>query len=267
MPSHLSSIGFQVETQDDLVQLAEEAATDATEIAVEGGSYVYWAGAGGEELWLQVNSQQALVGMNPHFSGQSRVRVALAARVARDSDTALDGALHVWATPVGDSHEYGAYPFVFDLPDAAVYADLEIPGIAEAQVAAFAHEITFFESEDAYNSSQESENVPFASKSFIPSGMFHPSGENNAPPEARAIFTGEVVQAATCTNQISQQKFYWALVDTIGGQYDVVIDPVLLDREPAVGGFLSGTFWLSGRLTSYPRKKRSWFGKLLGGGG
>jgi hypothetical protein len=29
------------------------------------------------------------------------------------------------------------------------------------------------------------------------------------------------------------------------------------------GGVLSGTFWLSGRLLSYPRRKQGWLGKLF----
>jgi hypothetical protein len=80
--------------------------------------YLRWTGSGGEELWLQLSPRRDLIGMNPHFSGASRVRVGIVNRVTRPSDTKLDGALQAWASPQGDSPEEGAYPFVFDVPDA-----------------------------------------------------------------------------------------------------------------------------------------------------
>lgn len=264
MPSHLSSIGFPVETEEDFARLAERVAREATTVSVKGGGYSRWAGAGGEELWLQLNSRNELIGMNPHFSGPSSVRVGVTSRVARPNDTKLDGALHAWASP-GDAPEDGEYPFVFDLPDAGVYSDLEIPAIAEAQIAAFAHDIAFFESEATYEASQDPDGVRFASRSFVPSGLFQAADSTNDL--AQAIFTGHVLQSSVRTNAISQAQFYWALVDTLGGRYDVVIDPALLDRVPTPGGILSGSFWLSGRLTSYPKKKKGWFGQLLGGAG
>src|SRR6188768_1912004 len=144
MPSHLSSIGFPIETDEEFVQLAERVARDATALSVKGGKYLRWAGAGGEELWLQLDGRGDLIGMHPHFSGPSCVRVGVIDRIVRPDDSKLDGAFHGWASP-GDTPENGAYPLVFDLPDARVYSDLEIPGVAEAQIAAFAHELVFFE--------------------------------------------------------------------------------------------------------------------------
>lgn len=265
MPSHFSTIGFPIETLEDFDQLAEMTSRTAVEVPVRDGSYLRWTGFGGEEVWLQLSTRRELIGMNPHFSGASRIRVGIEARITRPRGTLLDGALEAWASPSGDSPESGEYPFVFDLPDAAAYPDLEIPGMAEAQVAAFAHQISFFPSEEDYYASQRPHVPGFASRSFIPSGTFRPAGHEVDPPTAEAIFTGQVLQAECRTNPISLKKYWWALVDSLGGAFDVVIDPVLLPQLPAVGGFLSGTFWLSGRLVSYPRARKGWFGKLLDG--
>jgi hypothetical protein len=251
MPSHLSTIGFSIETQEDFVRLAEQISSTAAGVPVKGGAYLRRTGSSGEEFWLQLSARRDLIGMNPHFTGASRIRVGIVARVTRPGDTILDGALHAWASPSEDSPEDGAYPFVFDAPDAAAYSDLEIPGIAEAQIAAFAHQVSYFDSEGDYDASQSADDVRFASRSFFPSGLFA-DGTNDAPPTANATFTGQVLQAERRTNGVSNQKFWWALVGTLGGEYDVVIDPALLNRAPAVGGILSGSFWLSGRLVSYP---------------
>jgi hypothetical protein len=195
------------------------------------------------------------------------LRVGVVDRVCRKNDTALDGAFHVWAAPEGDEPDGGAYPFVFDAPDAGACSELRLPSIGEAQIAAFAHEITFYESAEAYDASQANKGARFASRSFIPSGLFTPEGTSTSPPQAFAIFTGHVIEADIRRNSMTEVPFYWALVDTLGGRYDVVIDRNLLPDVPTSGGILSGTFWCSGRLTSYPRVERSWFSRLLGGAG
>ena len=266
MPSHLSSIGFRVENAKELARLAEELSLKAETIAVKTGKYLRWAGPGGEQLWLQINARRELVGINPHFEGLTRLRIGVVSRISRTGDTALDGGFHAWASPSGVPDD-GEYPFVFDAPDAATYSDLEIPSVAEAQVTAFAHELALFDSEEAYNSAQSSDGVQFASRSFVPSGMFSPGDQKEGPPTAEAIFTGQILQAESRTNAVSGLPFWWAVVDTLGGQFDVVADPSIVEKQPVVGGFLSGSFWLSGRLVTYSRKPKGWFGRLLGGTG
>lgn len=266
MPSHLSTIGFDVATEEDFLAVAEQVSKDAQEIVIKGrGSYLRWTGSNGEELWLQLDAERQLIGLNPHFSGSSKMRVGVVACLQRQQDTPLDGALRAWASPANEASTDGEYPFVFDLPDAARYSDIILPAIAEAQIAAFAHEVNFFESEDAYYAWQSNDGPRFASQSFIPSGVFETDEE--VLPSSEAVFTGNILESAARTNSLSGTAFYWALVDTFGGQYDVVIDRHLLPAPPAVGGILSGSFWLSGRLLTYPRKKPSWFDRLLGGGG
>jgi len=259
MASHFSSIGFSVGTPEAFVQLARQVSSQATAVVVRGGRYLRWAGASGEELWLQLDSGDDLIGMNPHFSGPARVRVGILERISRPGATQLDGGFDAWASPPSDDPTDGCYPFAFDLPDASVYSDLEFPSVAEAQIAAFAHEVSFFESEAAYRSGRQGRLL--APKAFVPTGMFRRSNESSEAPAAEAVFTGQVVRASVLTNSLTRRPFYWALVDTFGGQYDVVIDPQLLSREPAAGGLLMGSFWLSGRLMSHSKKK-GWLGRL-----
>jgi hypothetical protein len=257
MPSHFSTIGFSLDSQEDLVDLAQQISGQAQALPVKRGQYLRWTGAGGEELWLQIDESGDLIGMNPHFNGKASMQVRLDARVHRDSDTALDGAFEGWAMPDADPAGQGAYPFVFDSPDSATYGDLSLPGMAEVQVAAFAHEAWFHESPAAYAESQAAEKFKFASQSFIPSGSFAPDGTKTDPPEAMAIFAGHVKEASTRKNSITGASFYWALVDSLGGLHDVVIDRSLLSAEPTPGGVLFGQFWLSGRIISAPRATKN----------
>jgi hypothetical protein len=264
MPSHFSTIGFEVQSNDQFVALARQVAGTGETIAGKGGQYLRWSGGGGEELWLQVDGDGDLVGMNPHFSGRSSVRVAVHGRVQRDKDSVLDGAFEGWADPPVEGRgadPRGAYPLVFDSPDAGTYGELQLPGVAEVQIAAFAHEIAYHDTPEAFAASP----VGLAPQAFIPAGLLTPEGGRSEPPEAVAIFAGHVREAAVRHNSMTGREYYWALVDSLGGSYDVVIDRTLLPAPPAPGGVLSGTFWLSGRLIAYPRRTRTWSGKLVGG--
>ncbi len=247
MPSHFSTIGFPLNSEADFLALANRLAEKSEMIDVPDGRYLRWSSQTGAEIWLQLDSNDDLIGMVPHFAGPSRVRVGLTAQVTRPDDTALDGAFHGWAHPSDDDPEVGDYPFVFDTPDFRRHTSVPIPSIVTAQIAAFAHEISIFESIDAYDASGSGE-PQLASQSFIPSGLFKPGGEATEPPEAYGILTGHIVQAAEKRNELSGEPFYWALVDSLGGTFDVVIDPELMDQALKIGGVLSGSFWLSGCL-------------------
>jgi hypothetical protein len=54
------------------------------------------------------------------------------------------------------------------------------------------------------------------------------------------------------TNELTGCSFCWALVKTLGGTVDVVVDPALLEATPRVGSIVKGVFWLSGRLVTGP---------------
>lgn len=238
MPSHFSTIGFPLASREDFAALAQQLVAEAQPVSTKGGQYLRWKGAAGEEVWLQIDGDQSLIGMNPHYVGRGSVAVRIEKRVKRPDDTILDGAFHGWAAP--DEDDGGAYPFVFDSPDAATYVTLRPPQVVDVQLAAFAHEITFHASPEAFDASQADQDLKFAVESFIPSGLFSPDGSTTDPPEALAIFTGHVRESAVRKNAITGATFYWALVETLGGRFDVVIDPELLPAVLSPGGVLSG---------------------------
>jgi len=248
MTSHFSTIGLPVASVEDMNSLANRIGLLAKELAAPGGVYLHWSDPSGAEMWLQVNASNELIGMNPHYAGQSAVRVGLTARLPSTGPSELDGSFHGWAgPPADDAPDMGYYPFVFDAPDYQLHEGLSLPARREVQIAAFAHEIAAFETVAAYEASQTGD-LQYASQSFIPSGLFTPDGESTVPPQARAVFAGHVLAADKKINVLTDRAFYWALVETYGGAYDVVIDSNLLPSVPVVGGVISGSFWLSGRI-------------------
>lgn len=254
MPSHFSTIGLPIGSEDEFLALAGRVADQCETVEVPGGRYLRWFSECGAELWLQVDCHNDLIGVNPHFSGRSLVRVALTGPVNRPNASDLDGAFHGWADPPDDNPESGCYPFVFDVLDFRRYDGLRFPVAVDARIAAFAHEVFVFGSEGEYTASQQGE-IKFSSRSFIPSGLFKPDADVTAtdPPEAYAMFTGHVLEAEKRTNELTGREFHWALVESLGGIFDVVIHPELIESEPRPGGVLSGSFWLSGRVVRPPR--------------
>jgi hypothetical protein len=244
MASHFSTIGLPVASNEDMAALANRVGSLAERFAAPSGVYLRWSDPSGAEIWLQVNANNELIGMNPHYAGRSAVRVGLTARLP-GGQSQLDGSFHGCADPAGDAPDTGCYPFVFDAPDYRLHEELSLPARKEVQIAAFAHEIAAFKTVAAYEESQTGD-AKFASQSFFPPSFLTP--ESTAPPQAWAFFVGHVLAANEKTNVLTGRAFYWALVETLGGAYDVVIDSNLLPGVPAVGGVISGTFWLSGRV-------------------
>ncbi|MCA1622283.1 MAG: hypothetical protein LC778_00500 [Acidobacteria bacterium] len=249
--SNLSDIGFPVQSDEDVNVLITETINRVEAIKCPQGFYLRFADASGAEIYLQGNNKQELIGFNPHFDGKSRRTVGLTRAIERDSSE-LDGGFYAWANPTDEDFEVsGEYPFVFDVPDFRMIEKIEFPQIREIQLTAFAsNDFKIFADEKEYDSSQESE-LKYASKSFVPIGLFNfdeENSENVQPPRPIGMFAGEIKEFELKTNELSNEKFYWFLVETLGGETDVVADAKLVPTEPKIGGIVSGQFWLSGRV-------------------
>jgi len=263
VPSQFSALGFSVSSGEDLAALASRVAERADTINAREGQYLKWAPSSGEQLWLQVRHNGDAMGMNPHFEGKGAMRVAIEARVGRATHTPLDGTFLAWANPPEGAPTGGDYPFVFDAPDAALHEALELPATMTAQIAAFAQQITVHPTQAAFEAAHAAQGLSFGSRSFIPSGLFTPAGEPIIPPEPHALITGHVIEADVRRNSVTGDAFWWALLETVGGTFDAVIDPALLSGPVAPANIVEGWFWLSGRLRSRESQpRRGWLRRL-----
>lgn len=255
MPSHMSCIGFPVASDEEFGALLKTLMPKCSEIRARDGVYLRWTSECGAEVWLQGDPKRQLTGVTPYFSGEGRVRVGITALVQHESRSPLDGTIQAWADPEDEDPEKGAFPFLFDCPDFLCYETLNPPSLETARVTAFAHELEIHESPQSFLASQGEEGPRMASKCFIPSGLFGPERESG--PAAEATFTGHVLKAEKLKNPMTDAAFWWALVESVAGTWDVVADPAQVDRPLAPGQVLSGTFWLCGRLEGdwLPRRK------------
>lgn len=252
--SNLSDIGFPVRHEADVNEVIMSVLGQVSEVRCPRGFYLKFSDKSGAEIYLQGNHDQELIGFNPHFAGKSRRKVALTKAVEREASE-LDGGFHAWANPSDEANpESGDYPFVFDLPDFRTVPNLALPQTVEIQLTAFAsNDFEMFADEKSYNESQESD-LKYAAKSFVPTGLFAFDAENETVDLSvvRPVgkFSGEIKEFELKTNSLTDAQFYWFLVETLGGEVDVVSDPKWLENEPQIGGIVSGQFWLSGRILS-----------------
>ena len=249
--SNLSDIGFPTPDEQAVNEMIMHVLEVSKPVQTARGFYLVYTDSSGAEIYLQGNFNQELVGFNPHFAGTSRRTVLLTRAIERDSSE-LDGGFHAWANPQEGLSEAGDYPFVFDVPDFRVVEISEFPRGAQIQLTAFAsNDFKVFAGEEDYQSSQESE-LKYASKMFVPSGLFafDESDKSIDLSVVRPVgmFAGEIKEFELKTNELSGEKFYWLLVETLGGDVDVVVDPKYVPNEPNTGGIVSGQFWLSGRI-------------------
>jgi len=241
----LSNIGFTIDTEEEFVSLIEKSFETASQIEVPWGFYIHFIDSSGAELWTQLNLDGEYIGFHPHFHGMSRRVVALTRQIEGE-ESELDGMFHAWANPAELTEpESGDYPFVFNVPDMRALEAMEYPQNVEIQLTAFAIELEYYPNEDDYYGSQD-EELQFAVESFMPIGLFEDEdGEN---PEPYAVFSGVVQQSEIRTNKMTGEEFYWMLVDTLGGEVDVVASKELCEALPNPLSIVQGQFWLSGRL-------------------
>ncbi len=251
--SHLSDIGFAVQSEEDLYSLVERAYGKSVPLETTEGTYFQFSDSSGAELWLQVKNNK-IIGMNPHFRGKSKRKVCITHIIER-AESVLDGAFYSWADPMeNDNPESGEYPFIFDVPNHKKYVGIEIPQTVEIQLSAFAQDFDYYESEDAFYDGQDIE-PKWASQAFVPIGLLDLGEDDEKEPlDALGVFSGVIKQTEKRRNGLTNQEFYWLLVDTLGGEIDVLADLSFFENiSPQVGGIIHGKFWLSGSLISKPK--------------
>lgn len=251
--SNLSDIGFPTRSEQDINDMISHVLEHTETIRCPRGFYLKFSDASDAEIWLQGNFEQELLGFNPHFAGKSRRKVSLTQAIDRESSE-LDGGFHAWANPSDAAVEAsGDYAFVFDVPDFRINEISQFPHVCEIQLTAFAsNDFKIFADEKSYNENQTSE-LKHSSNSFVSVGLLAFDADDEAidlnAVRPISMFAGEIKEFELKTNQLSGNEFYWFLVDTFGGEIDIVADVKLITIEPQTGGIVSGHFWLSGKIT------------------
>ncbi len=245
------NLGFDDSSSVALIWLEYQVAANGVRVKTPRGTYFWWSPGAGIELWVKVKRDGKLGDVHPHFSGASRMNVGVRKRATRINHLYSDGVF------VGLVHPYttrgnrlkGLFSFTFDVPDYHRYTGLKTPQYYYGQFAAFAIELTAYESKEAYYAAQEGKEAYWDSQSFRPAIYYK---QDKSEPDTKVFpmagITGHVLDTAILTNPITGSDFCWAEICTIGGNLDMIVAPKDLDGFLVKGGVVSGAFWLTGCL-------------------
>ena len=255
---HFSVIGFKANSTEALSALITNLLQKGGEKEpCTAGYYHRLRSAVGPELWVHMQKTAEAetdpyiaVGITPFFEGEGRTPIRVRAMRQRPDDNLFEGAFYV---------ELGPTIALIDVVDFARFAGKPAPFMAMAQIVAFPHALSVFESEAAFQATQAGETVKITPRSFLASGLFvggngsgdvvflDPEAEDFRAP-ARAFLTGEVQKTERRRNPETGQEFTWALIGTAGGTFDLVADDAVLPCSLHPGMIVEGEFWLCGRV-------------------
>jgi len=102
MPSHFSTIGIPLSSQEDFMKYVEWTIKKGKPIKTKLGTYAKYDMGNGVELWGQLNSDNEIIGVNPHFSGSAKLTARLVSKVNDPDDSELDGRIYAEAEPGAD---------------------------------------------------------------------------------------------------------------------------------------------------------------------
>jgi hypothetical protein len=254
MKSHFLEIGFDYDPRVGQ-ELIERAYKYGQIVKSPHGQYVAWRQGDGAELWVNfVTGRQGweATGVNPHYAGSAQMHV-LVDRFVRDPKYRLDGEVRCWAAPTGTAMSPkadGLFPFAASLPDFDAEADKKKPPFrCILQVAAFPSELEYYRDEAAYREKHH-EMGDMAPQSFVPVGQFEP-GPNGS--QAYGLFSGSIRSVEKKRNGATGLEYYALLVETYGGQIDVVLAPSDIREAPTAGGQITVKAWLSARILTRQR--------------
>ena len=110
---NFSNIGFQVTSEQQLRNLVESVCPRSCRRQGNQGFYLQYADPSGAELWIQVNQDREIIGVNPFYNSRCRRMVRLISEIQR-FESMLDGAYHCWAIDKTDPEHQSLFQFVFD---------------------------------------------------------------------------------------------------------------------------------------------------------
>lgn len=239
MPSHLSCIGLSTASKEEFQEFLTRIAEDAVSTETQEGFLLSWKDPSGASIYMHLSRDASFECMTPSFFGTTQHRVR-PSKILPDKDCRFCDVLEV---EVVDEDGQLFYPLLLQLEDMEIARSrIAFQTIHQLRVTGFAEEAHFWPTEEAFLQSQSHQKVKFATQSFFASGMFNP------PFTPNAIFTGRVLQADLRTNSENGGRFLHLLVDSLGGVYDVVLDPP--DQPVQPGAIAQCSCWMVGSITN-----------------
>jgi hypothetical protein len=269
MSLRLHALGFSASWTAETAQFLQALAESSTRRVEAGrGAYRLWRSPAGAELWFHdheaaqpsgagglplssrprryprawLTSEQAaprpsgpVVAITPFHRGLSDCRIRIGRILTLDRADTLEGSCLAWlpaAEPTGREQA-----IVLELAPFALHEPVRTPLVTTAQILCCAHAIWSWPNAASYL-----ESTP--SNRRIRPGSFSPVTETDvtevkltyrSSPITLGLATGVVKRAIRHINSATGQPYYWLLLETRRGTFDVVSSPDVIEGDISEG--------------------------------
>jgi len=248
MPSHYSDMGFSFNSADEHAIFLQQVFDSGKDVLSKNGTYRIVIIDEKIEFWIQImksgllKRKSRIESVEFHFSSTNSNSVRFDYWI--EPKEYLSGKAYVWNVYNGND----SLPVVLNMPDADLHHRLKKGNIINVQFACFSEELDLFDTKEEYYESQTSE-PKFSDEFFVPSGTFN-IGETPKKPTSHVMFSGCILSAEKRTNSHTLKNYYHFTVKCQEVIFDVLADTEFVMKEPKIGGVLSGSFWISGKIIS-----------------
>lgn len=256
MSTRLHALGFPAEWTPELLAHVETmAASRSRLVGAARGNYRVWRSQQGAELWFHypqrsikerpraatpgekapVQSDARPAAVTPFHRGLSSCKIKIGRYLAIDRVNPLEGSCMAWLPPPATGGQDQI--IVLELAPYGLQPLRTPPYTTTAQIVCFAHAVWAFKDPLTY-----SRETP--SNRRIQSGTFSPITEADVPevklsyrqsPITLGLATGIVRRAIRHVNPETGEPYYWMLLETKRGSFDVVANPLQVQGDISEG--------------------------------
>ena len=240
MASHLSDIGFSVSEEnyyEDLIRIFEDnMSKTAREIRAEDKRYLVVYVSNDIEFWLPVAENNSInpEGYELHYNTHRWETVTNPEWVRKTEDD-MQGIATVWAED---------FPINITIPNATLSPKFTEDTNYKSQIACFAETLDIYKSKEDF----QKEHEGFCEMSFIPTGSFSPSLDEDFEQSSHGWINGVVEKVDHKKNTYTGVGYYHVLVKCFDMKFDILIDESEVQECIANGDIISATVWMSGKI-------------------
>ncbi len=240
--SRFSAIGFDVKTSDDLLLLTENILQMAHHYSTHKKAvYFCYTDPSGAQIWVCKDKKRGdIINTIPSFLPKQTQKIGVLKIKPKGANKKVFA--HAWLNPIYyDNHSIdGDFPLVIYLPD---YLNHQIKKNAQtAYLTLFANDVELYVDKHEFYKCNDKGGIKIAHESFFPIETF------DKIPHSQVLVSGTVLKSELRTNQLTNNPFYWCLIQTYASNYEAVYPYDMFDKIPEVGNIIFGKYWITGRF-------------------
>lgn len=252
MSTRLHALGFPAAWTAEVAYQMWALAEQSRVVEVKKGSYRHWRSRDGAELWFHFpmrgqagatrpSGATSATGnghvdiITPFHRGNSSIKVRIGRVLATDRANPLEGSCLAWLPKTAEGWREQA--IVVELVPYARHVIEPAPFVTDAQIVCFAHGLWAFDSADRYVAGTPQNRR-------IKIGAYSPVAQSDVPevaltyrnpPVTIGLVTGHVRRSIRFINPVTREPYYWLALETRRGQFDVVVNPAVVQGDISEG--------------------------------